>query len=120
MASGDDPLEGYEGASAQLERSPAFDFHGPPGSVLLFNSSSLHAAHCRAKAGARKSVQVYYRRLSHDGGPIAHATVVPTWFWRDAADAEVRQFYGAEINERTRVYAEAFAPPREEITSCRL
>ena len=90
------------------------DFHGPAGTVILFNSSALHAAHCRGHAGLRKSVQIYYRRLSHPDGPVAHATVVPTRLWRDHADAEVRKFYGASINERTRIYAEAFsatAPP---------
>ena len=92
--------------------------------MLLFNSSALHAAHCRASAGARKSVQIYYRQLSHEGGPIAHATVVPTSLWRDHTDADVRTFYGASINERTRVYAQAFAPPnadaRRDNTTCRL
>ena len=85
------------------------DFHGPAGTVLLFNSSALHAAHCRGNGRPRKSVQIYYRSYGHPSGPIAHATVVPTSLWRDHADADVRAFYGASINERTRVFAEAFS-----------
>ena len=104
--------ERIERPEAQLQRSPGRDLHGRAGSIFLFNSSALHAAHLRAGGSERKSVQIYYRRLSHEGGPIAAATVVPTSLTRDHPDADVRRFYGASVNERTRVYALAFQPPR--------
>ena len=89
----------------QLDQRGAVHLHGPAGTVILFNLSVLHAATVRITPHERKTVQIYY---GHRDGPVlSDCTLIPTSFWRDHPDPEVRGFYGL-MTSRSRQYAEAF------------
>ena len=89
---------------AQLERGGIVDFHGPPGTVVLFNVSVLHTATVRKTDQERKTVQIYY---GHQTRPyLSNCTVIPESFWRDHEDVKVREFYGV-LNRKTRRYLAA-------------
>lgn len=90
----------------QLARAGSIDLHGPAGTAILFNLSVLHTATVRPTQHERKTLQVYY---GHRSGPVlSHYSLVPTRFWRDHPDPDVRAFYG-NLNDKSRVYAAAFA-----------
>lgn len=97
-----DPVLGTE---AQLAAKGSVDFHGPAGTVVLFNLSVLHTATVRRTTLERKTLQTYYGTRS---GPIlSHYSTFPAKLWRDHPDADVRGFYG-NLNEKSRLYAEAY------------
>ncbi|MBI4553303.1 MAG: hypothetical protein HY710_13655, partial [Candidatus Latescibacteria bacterium] len=90
----------------QLVRAGSIDLHGPAGTAILFNLSVLHTATVRPTQHERKTLQVYY---GHRSGPVlSHYSLVPTRFWRDHPDPDIRAFYG-NLNDKSRVYAAAFA-----------
>ena len=77
---------------AQLERDGCVDFHGPAGTMVLFNISLLHAATVRTTQKERKTVQTYY---GHRFRPfLSNCSVIPPRFWRNAPNPETRAFYG--------------------------
>ena len=92
---------------AQLERDGALDFHGPAGTVVLFNIALLHTATLRTTQRERKTVQAYY---GHRFRPfLSNCSVIPPRFWRNDPEPEVRAFYG-NLNNTSRVFLSAFAP----------
>ncbi|MDA1138545.1 MAG: phytanoyl-CoA dioxygenase family protein [Planctomycetota bacterium] len=85
----------------QLERNGIVDFHGPPGTAVLFNVSCLHTATVRETVAERKSIQIYY---GHRGRPyLSNCTVIDECWWRDHPDPEARGFYNM-LNRKTRRY----------------
>ena len=89
----------------QLQRAGCVHIHGQAGTVCLFNVALLHTATTRPTRNERKTVQVYY---GHRGSPyLANDSVIPSSFWKDHLDPEVRSFYG-NLNEITRIYMRAF------------
>ena len=96
---------------AQVERGGVQDLHGPAGTGILFNVSVMHTATVRPTAKVRKSVQIYY---GHRDRPyLSEDSLIPTQFWRDHEDPEVRGFYSV-LNGKTRRYLER-AEGRDEI-----
>ena len=92
---------------AQLDRDGIVDFHGPAGTVVLFNISLLHTATVRVTQQERKTVQAYY---GHRSRPfLSNCSVIPPRFWRHDPDPEVRAFYG-NLNGTTEVFLSAFDP----------
>lgn len=91
--------------AAQLAARGSIDFHGPAGTVVLFNLSVLHTATVRRTELERKTLQTYYGRRS--GPVLSHYSTFPAKLWRDHPDPDVRGFYG-NLNEKSRLYAEAF------------
>lgn len=92
-------------AEAQLAARGSVDISGPAGTVALFNLSVLHTATVRPTKHERKTLQTYY---GHRGGPVlSHYSTLPARLWRDHPDPEVRALYG-NLNEKSRLYAEAF------------
>ena len=89
----------------QLERGGIIDFHGPAGSVAIFNIAVLHTATMRPTQQERKSVQTYYGHS--DRRYLSNDSTIPTQLWRDGEDAAVRAFYG-KLNPKSKVYARAF------------
>ena len=49
---------------SQLNRAGSVDFHGPAGTVVLFNIALLHTATVRTTQKERKTVQAYYGHRS--------------------------------------------------------
>ena len=96
---GQDVLE----TEAQLERDGIHDLHGEAGTAILFNVSALYTATVRVTQKERKSVQTYYGHRHREF--LSNDSLIPTDFWRDHPDAEVRAFYGV-LNDRTREYEE--------------
>ena len=91
---------------AQLERGGIVDFHGPIGTLILFNVSNFHTATVRETHQERKSVQIYY---GHRHRPyLSNCTVVPESLWRDHPDPEARAFYN-KLNRKTNRYLAARA-----------
>ena len=97
----DDPMLDTE---EQLQRAGGRDLHGPAGSAILFNVSAAHTATTRPTRHERKTVQIYYGH--RDRRYLSEDSVIPTAFWRDHPDPEVRAFYG-NLNRKTRVYLAA-------------
>ena len=92
---------------APLERNGTIDFHGPAGTIVLFNIALLHTATVRRTQRERRTVQAYY---GHRYRPfLSNCSVVPPRFWRNAADPEVRAFYG-NLNDTSKVFQSAFLP----------
>lgn len=88
----------------QLSQRGTIDFHGPAGTVVLFNIAVLHTATVRPTKAERKTIQTYY---GHRDRPyLSEDSVMPATLWRDHADAETRAFYGV-LNNKTRLYYEA-------------
>ena len=96
-----DPIVDTE---AQLERAGSRDLYGPAGTAILFNVSLRHTATVRPTQRERKTAQIYYGH--RDRTYLSEDSVIPTAFWRDHTDPDVRAFYG-NLNERTRVYLAA-------------
>jgi hypothetical protein len=91
--------------AAQLERNGIVDFHGPAGTVVLFNIAVLHTATVRITQRERKTVQAYY---GHRARPyLSDCSVIPPRLWRHHPDPEARGFYG-NLNTVTRAYLRAF------------
>ena len=100
----DDPILDTQ---SQLERNGIVDFHGPAGTVVLFNIAALHTATVRVTTRERKTVQAYY---GHRSRPfLSNCSVIPPRFWRHDADPEVRGFYG-NLNETSKVFLSACEP----------
>lgn len=98
-----DPI--IEDQDEQLASGGQVHFHGPAGTVGLFNVSVLHTATTRSTQATRKTVQTYY---GHRDRPyLANDSAIPATLWRDHPDEETRAFYGV-LNERTRLYLAAY------------
>ena len=92
---------------AQLGRNGCVDFHGPAGTIVLFNIALFHTATVRKTQKERKTVQAYY---GHRFRPyLSNCSVIPPCFWRNANDPEVRAFYG-NLNDASRIFQAAFSP----------
>ncbi len=94
-----------EDNEAQLARGGVVNLHGPAGTVVLCNYSTLHTATRRTTDIERKTIQSYYGLQSRPY--LCDLCVVPTSLWRDHEDPQVRDFYG-NLNDRSRAYAAAF------------
>tara|TARA_B100000029_G_scaffold389840_1_gene386450 strand:+ start:159149 stop:159886 length:738 start_codon:yes stop_codon:yes gene_type:complete len=89
----------------QIQQRGKVHIYGQPGTVILFNLSVVHAATVRRTIHERKTVQLYYGH--RDGGILSQFTTIPTGFWRDHPDSEVRAFYNL-LNTRSQKFCDAF------------
>ena len=94
---------------AQLERNGIVDFHGPAGTVVLFNIAVLHTVTVRVTGRERKTVQAYYGHRSRPS--LSNCSVIPPRFWRHDPNPEVRAFY-ENLNETSKVFLSACEPAR--------
>ena len=96
-----------EDNEAQLQRGEICNLYGTAGTAFLCNYSVLHSATVRATKQERKTVQIYY---GHRDQPyMANDSLIPTRFWRDHPELEVRCFYGV-LNDKTQKYLELAGP----------
>eukprot|EP01043_Picozoa_sp_COSAG02_P033611 COSAG02_NODE_2302_length_9186_cov_25.811269_3_plen_367_part_00 len=103
------PSDPSETGGVQVTQRGALDMHGPTGTVVLLNLSTLHTATARITTKERKTMQTYY---GHAGGrTLSQFTCVPPAFWRDHEDDACRAFYsGLPLNDKSR--AVLSLPPR--------
>ena len=103
------PSDPSETGGMQVAQRGALDMHGPTGTVVLLNLSTLHTATARITTKERKTLQTYY---GHAGGrTLSQFTCVPPGLWRDHADEACRAFYsGLPLNDKSR--AVLSLPPR--------
>jgi hypothetical protein len=90
-----------ETGGVQVAEHGCLDMHGPTGTVVLLNLSTLHTATARITTKERKTLQTYY---GHAGGStLSQFTCVPPAFWRDHGEETCRAFYGGlPLNDKSR------------------
>lgn len=94
------PSEPSDTGGAQVAQYGALDMHGPVGTVILLNLSTLHTATTRITTKERKTLQTYYGHAG--GGTLSQFTSVPPSFWRDHSDEACRAFYGGlPLNDKS-------------------
>lgn len=93
----------------QLAQRGTVDFHGPAGTVVLFNVAVLHTATVRPTKLERKTIQTYYGH--RDRPHLSEDSLIPATLWRDHHDPETRAFYG-NLNVKTRLYHAAMGGAR--------
>jgi hypothetical protein len=95
------PSDPAETGGMQVAQRGALDMHGPAGTVVLLNLSTLHTATARVTTSERKTLQTYY---GHAGGrTLSQFTCVPPAFWRDHNDEACRAFYsGLPLNDKSK------------------
>lgn len=79
----------------QLAKVGGKPLHGPAGTAILFNASTLHAGTVRTSASERKTVQTYYCHREKTLGNLD--MVIPASLWRDHPDPQARALYGPQM-----------------------